>query len=209
MESIVVGNPSKYSNDIELKEVDNKSKLTVFGYIRISQQNLSRNIPTTIPLIILAFYADLSDEFDPNFPTNAFMKLSNNNKRGTCYGKQVISSITHNFYIWKLKLFGEPKKMNIGIKLIFSTIEYNFNPGLGELYSISNDRIDVVDDLPQFNDKDILTITLEFEEDEGILYIKKNNEYNLIARGGIVKNTEFRLFISLKPGDSVEILPHE
>ena len=126
MEFGVVGNPNKYSNDLELKEVDNKSKLTVFGYIRIEQQNLSHNIPTTIPLIILAFYVDVStpDEFDPNI-SSIFMKSSNNNKqvtggltKGTCYGKQIISSIKNNKYIWKLKLFGQPKQMYIGIIMI-------------------------------------------------------------------------------------------
>ena len=95
MNNVTVANPDIYFNEMALKNVDKRSRLIVFGYIRNEQQNLFNIIPKNISLIILAFYVYFSDEFNPNLCGDG-MKISNNNKIitggkkwRTCYGKKM------------------------------------------------------------------------------------------------------------------------
>ena len=62
--------PDIYFDELNLKKVDDKLQFTVCGFIKNAQQLLNRKsfniIPKNIILIILAFYAVISDKFDPN-----------------------------------------------------------------------------------------------------------------------------------------------
>ena len=58
--------PNSFLNESLLQQVDTYSKLTVFAYIHHQQQNNNNMmIPKLITYIILSFYTDIKDEFNP------------------------------------------------------------------------------------------------------------------------------------------------
>ena len=183
-------------NKSQFKQIDDYKKNIVFGYVRIAQQYLSNKlicmIPKHIILIILAFYAYFSDEFD-NKLCDKNLQILNNNKviKGggewawnTCYGKEIIESKNDGKYIWKIKALTNPNMTYIGIdnsvakfvndrfsrSKIKAMYAYRVN---GKLRSWNED---IKYDLPKFTKKgDILTMTLKFGNNTGILTIKVND----------------------------------
>ena len=110
MQQDYIGNPEKYFDELELNKVDNDTQYTVFGFIRnekkfLEKESLFNIIPQSIILIILAFYANFSDEFNPDL-CGSGISISFDNKRITggpgwksVYGKTIISSMKDGQYI--------------------------------------------------------------------------------------------------------------
>ena len=113
-----------FMNKLELQKLDNHSKYTVFGYIR-EQKNLNKLtiIPQLVIAIILSFYADISDKFNPKLcgrhvtiedDNNTI--IENDGSWGTVYGERVISSLSNGLWIWKFKSIGYTTQgLRIGI----------------------------------------------------------------------------------------------
>ena len=202
--------------------------MIVFGYIRNIQQFLLKNtfinIPRNVSIIILAFYAEFSDEFDKKLCGKG-IKISNDNKQisgapkwRTCYGKNIISSINNGIYIWKLKMLGTDNYAYIDIDNVngphintsfHDTNQkafYAYNPYLGFFLSW-NKRYNKAD-LPQLHTNDILTMKLQFDTDKETLSIKKNDDKEIIAAAYVTREKEldYRFAISTcRPDKEVSI----
>ena len=54
-----------FMNKLELQKLDKNSKYTVFGYIREQKQSNELDIiPKLVIVVILSFYANISDKFN-------------------------------------------------------------------------------------------------------------------------------------------------
>ena len=118
--------PNSFLNESQLQKVNKEFKYVVFGYIREQQNNHSFDIiPKLVMFIILAFYADISDEFDKTLcgdnvkisvDGKSIIHFQKNYSSNTSYGKKIINSMDDGIYIWRLKLFDDKNyEMNIGI----------------------------------------------------------------------------------------------
>ena len=108
----------------ELKNIDEKSKLTIYGFIRkvqalLPQNNTFYTIPLSIGHIILLFYFEM-DEFE--LFANG-MELSADHKTvikkhggwRSAYGKIGINSQRNIRCFWKIKIIKEKSNMFIGL----------------------------------------------------------------------------------------------
>ena len=118
---------STASNVNKVTKIEQKHKDVVIGFVKTVQNKndaLFLIVPLDIIGIILLFWFDGSDEFDPSL-CGKNLKITNNNKRlsrprrgplQTCYGKKIIISATNATYIWKIKVIGETRNgLVIGI----------------------------------------------------------------------------------------------
>ena len=213
-----------YTSDIllnisQLEKIEYESmKYTVFGYIRhIISLHL---IPKVIIYIILAFYIQLLDEFNPKL-CGSTIQISIDNKRimggtkwNTVYGKRIISSTFNGTYIWKIQSIGDNTyKTYIGIddaKAMFVekdysnskiTENYAYDCYIGRLFYKYDGHI--IDYLPRMiKEGDILTMKLQFGENlnHGLLSFKVNDGKEMIGSDKVkrIKSLNYRLAISLK-----------
>ena len=119
-----------------------------------------------------------------------------------------------------IHIHGHPEEMQIGIdgaKAYWVNHHFHFsgnkskfayNPGLG-IFKGPWGATNV--DLPSFNNQDILTIKLTFNNgvDGGILSVKQNNGQEIIASSKVFRlnHLNYRLVVSISNGNRAHILP--
>ena len=201
------------------KKADKLSEYTVFGYIRIEQQNKSKNnhIPKAIIILILRFYYDPSDEFDPKL-IDKTITLSNNNKKiyratpsGYCtsYGKRIIPSTSNGIYIWKIKNFGPRNDIRFGIdnadakyvnKMFYNRKTkgvYAYSP-YGDTYSWNqNDKRGS----STFYKGDIITLKLKLLSNISEFSIKINDTDEYIAFTDILREESLNYRLAIQFGN--------
>ena len=117
---------------MKLNEIDKRTQLIIFGFVRESQKILPCNtsfytIPSLIIHIILSFYfeADYFDKFASNIEITEDgkkMRVKSANGWVNVYGKIEIDSMSDICCYWKIKIIKKTSNMFIGI--VFSTILY-------------------------------------------------------------------------------------
>ena len=212
--------PNFFLNELELNRIEKDTKYTIYGYIRKAQNddNISQIIPKLITLIILAFYVDPPDEFNPEL-CGKLIKISNDNttitkhsgSTNTVYGKKVIPSTSIGTYMWKIKLLSGTGGMNIGIDNaegthcngnIFVTrnkvYAYCANDGYFFGWKESRD-VDSRHSLKFNKVNDILTMTLKLTLNGGKLIYKINDGKEFMFFDDILvqNNLKYRLAISI------------
>ena len=94
---------------LSLKKVSNIDKdrqCTIYGYIRQYEQSRQINIPEGIILVLILFYGNEKDDWDPNY-ISKYMKLSDrtvtqiSHAFGSSYGKRIMDS---GIFKWRLKI---------------------------------------------------------------------------------------------------------
>ena len=222
-----------YLNESSLQTIEAAPKFTIFGYIREHQNKYEFNvIPKLITLIILAYYLDVIDTFDPDL-CGKFIEISNDNKTiksivsgqtfiiqgQTCYGKKIIPSTSIGTFIWKIKLIKGKAPILIGIdnaqKADYNKIiSRNQSRGCYAYWCkggyFNSWKADFEYGFPRFvKQGDILTIKLDLTSNGGKLIYKINNNkefspYNDILRE---KGLDYQFAISMYETDvRIELL---
>ena len=213
-------NTHQYFKTDELNKIDKEIRFTVFGYVRNVQQlltkQISKSIPKHVTLIIIAFYVDLYDEFNPNLCGKG-MIISNDNKtvhnetedNATVYGTNIIDSmITNKTYEWKLTIKGDVNHVYIGIananakKLNdnFGTNQekafYEYSPYWGTIHNW-NERGLI--DVRGCYGGDIITLILSFDSFKGIFKGVINDKETFIFSDNITREPglKYRLAVSI------------